>query len=540
MIAAGGVRVLKTAPKYSEYHRNLRYAFPMPEHGFTFGPFVLDADRGMLLRDGGPVPLGHRGLCLLAALLAADGRVVAKADLMEAAWPGKAVEESNLSVQIAGLRKLLGPSPAGTAWIATVPRVGYRLLRSLPETAPSSPPRMPRERVDRPIIAVLPFMNLSGHGEADYLADGVSEDIISSLARYNWFQVISRNASFAFKGTTAEPRLVLERLGARYVVAGSVRRGKGHIRISVRLADAVAGTELWSDRYDLALDEVFAIQDEIAERVASAIEPELLRTEASLAVAVHTGNVTAWDLVRQGTWHFHQVGRETHYKARELFRGACRLDPQLPEAHIWRARVSAGIIAYGWSDDPSADSAEGLKAGLLAVRLDERDPYAHYALAIISNYSDRIEQARRAAERATELHPGFALGHLVLGMAKLFGKYAAEAAASLRRGLALSPHDPQNFVWLILLAHAELLRGQSGAALDASLQSLKIRPDWRPGLEAAVCCRAALGQFEQASLHLREMAELAPPEGDVLAPLWRVNPDWRNRREALLRAAAGK
>ena len=103
----------------------------------------------------------------------------------------------------------------------------------------------------------------------------------------------------------------------------------------------------------MELTEAFAVQDAIAERVAGAIEPELLKTESLPAAARHPGNVTAWDLVRQGTWHFHHVRRDSHLKARDLFRQACKLDPELAEAHIWLARVSAGIVAYGWSDKPA-------------------------------------------------------------------------------------------------------------------------------------------------------------------------------------------
>lgn len=120
----------------------------------------------------------------------------------------------------------------------------------------------------------------------------------------------------------------------------------------------------------------FAIQDAIAERVAGIVEPELLQSEAVLASTRHTGNMTAWDLVRRGTWHFHRVNCETHSKARELFRQACKIDLHLPEAHLWCARVNAGIVAYGWSTNPAEDIREGTEAGILAVRLDERNPTA--------------------------------------------------------------------------------------------------------------------------------------------------------------------
>jgi hypothetical protein len=206
-------------------------------------------------------------------------------------------------------------------------------------------------------------------------------------------------------------------LGARYALHGSVRYSTQRLRISVQLIDTTVGAHLWAERYDLPLSDVFAIQDEIAERVVGAIEPELLKSESRLAVARHTGNMTAWDLVRQGMWHFHKVTREGHRTARELFRRACAIDPDLPEAHSWLGRVSAGIIAYGWSDDAIADGREGTNAATRAVALDPRDPYSYYALAIVSCYAGSANTAALAAQSAINLNSSFALGHLVLGMA---------------------------------------------------------------------------------------------------------------------------
>ena len=233
---------------------------------------------------------------------------------------------------------------------------------------PSVGPTLP----DKPSIAVLPFRNISGDPEQEYFADGISEDIISALASFRWFFVIARNSSFVYKDKPIEAKQVARELGVRYLLEGSVRKSSQGVRISVGLVDASTSTQIWAERYDRAMTEVFAIQDEIAERVAGAIEPELLKTESIPASARRTGNMTAWDLVRQGTWRFHQVTRPTHVQARELFREACRLDPHLPEAHIWRARVNVGLIAYGWSDDPAADRQEGLEAALRAIHLDEK------------------------------------------------------------------------------------------------------------------------------------------------------------------------
>jgi TolB-like protein len=507
---------------------------------FAFGPFVLDPRRGRLLREGRPVAVSSKGLQLLEALLGAPGRVLTKAELMRAAWGDTAVEESNLSVQIAALRKQLGPTVDGGDWIATIPRVGYRfvgLTAKEPMEGIGEPKMSGIDRGHGPSIAALPFANLSGDKEQEYLADGITEDIITALTRFRWLFVIARNSSFAYKHKSLDAKQIAQELGVEYLIEGSVRRSGQKIRISAQLVEATSGKHIWAERYDLEMTEVFAIQDEIAERVAGAIEPELLKTEGAQAAARHTGNVTAWDTVRRGTWHFHQVTQENHLKARELFRRATKLDPDLPEGHLWLGRVSNGIVAYGWSDDPAADLQEGLEAAMKAIQLDERNPYAHYALAIVSAYADRLEQSISAARKAITISPSFALGHLVHGMALLFSGRASEAIGPLEYGLRLSPYDPQNFAWFNILALARLFSGRTEAGLEAAARALQVRPNWWTSLEVLVCCYVALGKWDEARRFAQQMATVARQHGDMLAPLKAHNPAWKEQMTNALRRA---
>jgi TolB-like protein/DNA-binding winged helix-turn-helix (wHTH) protein len=511
----------------------------------AFGPFLLDMHRAALLRDGRSVAVGNKGLLLLQALLLSPGKAVDKTTLMEAAWPGTAVEESNLSVQIAALRKLLGPSEDGGEWIATVPRVGYRFVGPVsgPPLSVDVETLRPAEPVAQflgPSIAVLPFSILGGGGDKEYVADGITDDIITALTRFRWFRVIARNSSFAYKGRSVDARQIAQDLGVRYLLEGSVRHSPQRIRISAQLIDATSGSHVWAERYDLELADVFAIQDEIAERVAGAIEPELLKTESKLAASRHTGNMTAWDLVRRGAWHFHKVSQESHLKARDLFRQACAADPDLPEAHIWLARVSAGLVAYGWSQTPSTDIKEGTEAAAKAIYLDANDPYAHYAFAITSAHADAPKQAVLAAERAIQLSPSFALGHLVLGLARLYNGQALDAIAPLEHGLVLNPSDPQNFVWLGLLAWAQLFSGQADAALINANRALTLRPTWRGTFSALACCNVALDRMDEAHRCVVRMDELGMPgAGGDASPrgLGRLNPAWNEKIVQMLQRA---
>lgn len=507
---------------------------------FAFGPFLLDTARGTLTRDGAAVAVGQRGLRLLQALLDAGGQPVPKQALLRLAWPGLVVEDSNLTVQVAALRKLLGkPCDSAAEWIVTVPRLGYRLAGDVAVEDTQLAP-LAHGSVDhggRPSIAVLPFSHLGDDPSQEYLADGVTEALITTLTRFRWFSVTGRNASQVYKLRLVEGHhTAAHELGVRYVVEGSVRKSAARLRIAAQLVDARSGDCLWAEHYERAERDIFEIQDDIAQRVAGAIEPQLLDSVGSAAAQRGGRSMNGWELVARGSWHFHHVTPPSHDKARELFRQACRIDCELCEARSWLARVNAGFVAYGWSADAESDLREGLSAALEAVRLDAKNPYAHYALAIVSNYRDDFAQALRSADKAIELNPCFALGSLVRGMAALYSGDAPGAIRALERGLQLNRYDPQNLVWYNVLALAYLFDGKPGDALGRAAAALAVRPTWRAAMRTAAAASAAAGQWPQAAEWSRRAAA-APAASDALQPLWRCNPRWADDMRRLEHAA---
>jgi tetratricopeptide (TPR) repeat protein len=313
-----------------------------------------------------------------------------------------------------------------------------------------------------------------------------------------------------------------------------VRKAHTRLRISAQLVDAAGGHCLWADHYELPDSGVFEVQDAIAQKVAGAVEPELLKDMGS-AAGRRGPLLSSWDLVARGSSLFHHVTRPTHLKARDLFCQARQLDPELTEAHLWLGRVSAGLVAYEWADAPEKTLQEGQAAASQAVMLDEKNPYAHYALAIVSNYADDFELALRSAEKAIGLNPSFALAHLVHGMGSLYAGRSAEAVASLACGLRLNRYDPQNFVWCNLLAWAHLFGGEPAQGLQHAKMSLQIRPTWRPAMRAAAAACAALGRRGEATEWQRRWRETPALSGDALQPLWRCNPEWADEVERLLR-----
>jgi TolB-like protein len=512
---------------------------------YRFGPFRLDVDAEVLFRGTGVTGLGRRPVALLRVLLEHAGAPVSKDALIAAAWRGLAVEESNLPVQVAALRRVLAEEPGGENWIETLPRRGYRFVgpgvavqeeRDTPSASAAAEQASSHPTGEQPSIAVLPFVNLSGGADQQHFGDAVANDIITALTRFRWFFVVARQSSFAFRDSVTDVREIARQLGVRYVLEGSHRQVGERVRMTAQLIDAASGNNIWADRYERDLADIFAIQDDIADSVVGAIEPELLNREARLS-AIRAGDMTAWDFVRRGVWYFHHVAPDTHERARDLFRAAAKLEPRSPDPHIWLARVSGGILLWGWSHEPEAVRQEGLAAALTAISLDEKNPYAHYGLAITSCGASLLEQAERAAERAIALSPSFALAHLVHGMATLYLGKAHEAKSALQHGLRLNSHDPHNFVWFDLLALAHLFTGAIEPAVEAATQALKIRPAAHLTLEVMAICGAASGQMDDARECLAAARRLSAHPIAILAPLKVRNRQWCEVIERLLQKA---
>jgi TolB-like protein len=507
-----------------------------------FGPFRLDMSRRELRNGDKLATVGARALDILCVLVSARGEVVSKDEIMAKVWPGVVVEENNIQVHISALRKALAGGADGQAFLVTVPGRGYRFVGV--EADDQEPgPRLPDQPEhpslpDKPSIAVLPFVNLGGDVEQEYFADGIAEDIITALARFRWFFVIARNSSFTYKGRATDVKQVARELGVRYVLEGSVRRSANRVRISAQLIDASSATQIWGDRYDRELADIFAVQDEITEQVVGTIEPELLKAEGGRAVARSSGNLSAWDLIRQGTWHFHQLTEPTHQRALQLFREAARIAPDATEAQMWVSRGATGVVAYGWCSDPDATIRESLGAALSAVRRDEKDAYAHFALAMTHVFLGNLTEAVRATEKAVELSPSFALAHVGLGMGLLYCGKPEAAIEPLARGLRLNPFDPQNSHWFRIQALALFFSGHRELALAAAQRALKARPGLALTLETAAMCHAALGQMSEARACLEEMRHVPAPKGDPTAIMRSRNPQWAAEIAAQLRKAS--
>src|SRR5882762_3007720 len=351
---------------------------------FLFDNHALDIDRRELRRGSERIAVEPQVFDLLVYLVQNCDRVVSKDDLIASVWRGRIVSDSTLTSRINAARKAVGDSGEDQKLIRTIARKGLRFVGAVrtqpngtePAHAVGPPPEEIHEQSrpalplpDRPAIAVLPFINMSGDPEQEYFSDGISEDIITALSKLRWFFVIARNSSFIYKGKAVHMKQVAEELGVGYVIEGSVRKGGDRVRITAQLNDVATGSHVWAERYDRGLADVFAVQDEITEAIIAAIEPQLYAAENFRARRKPPENLDAWDLVMRALSHYWRVTPEDNLVTQVLLRKAIAIDPNYGQALGVLAVSHTFGINMGWADVatvlPAAD-----RAALAAIQAD--------------------------------------------------------------------------------------------------------------------------------------------------------------------------
>ncbi|ARQ59551.1 UNVERIFIED_ORG: TolB-like protein/Tfp pilus assembly protein PilF [Rhizobium etli] len=466
----------------------------------SFAPFLYDPRTGSLWREGKPVATGPRPAALLGLLLEAEGRVVTKADLMERAWPGLAVEEGNLTVQIAALRRLLGVRADGTDWIVTVPRVGYRLPRQ-DEAASAQPPT----------VAVLPFVNLGGDADQDYFADGVVTDIITALARFRSFSVVSRNSAFVYKGRSIDIREVAAQLGVRYVLEGSIRREGSQVRINVQLVDGVTAANLWADHFEDGIGGMFAFQDHITERVASTVEPTIEVAEIQRSRRDRPNSLAVYDLYLRALAAIIDESMENNAVAYGLLQQALAIEPENPMILSHAAWALEHRIAMGWPWLGRDDVAECVSLARRGLQHCGGDPrvMAHCGMALVQAGKD-YEGGMAVLEAAAAANPNDLFVAACSGTAALHCGDIDRALERLHRALRLGPRDPDARFSLTAIAMAELTRGNYEAAISYASRSLALNAHFDPTYWMLIAAHAHLGHINEARQFLHALEAIAP------------------------------
>jgi adenylate cyclase len=357
----------------------------------------------------------------------------------------------------------------------------------------------------RPSIAVLPFANMSGDPEQEYFADGISEDIITGLSKLHWFFVIARNSSFIYKGKSVDVKRVARELGVRYVLEGSVRKGGNRVRITAQLIDAATSNHIWADRYDGDLTDIFALQDEITEKVVAAIEPKLLEAEGIRSQNRSPEDLGAWDMMIQANSLFWRMTKTEGEAAIAMLKRAVERYPNYAPAHSTLAFMMLVSGYLGWRE-PLVKQAAAL--AVRAAELDNSDPWAHLALGYVSYTMRRTDEAVEEFQRAIDLNPNFAAAYGYLGLALALDGRSDQAIPQLEQAIRMSPHDPQNAAFNMALAVAHYLAGRYNEAIGFCRKALQERHGWTGAHRLYVASLAQAGQIDEAHRALQRLREL--------------------------------
>jgi TolB-like protein len=490
----------------------------------SFGDYEIDVERRELRRAKTPVHVEPQVFDLLVYLVQNRDRVVSKDDLIASVWGGRSISDSTLTSRINAARNAVGDSGAEKKLIRTIARKGLRFVGEVrtqpigaePADASGPPPDQVHEwsraalpLPDRPAIAVLPFVNMSGDSEQDYFSDGISEDIITALSKLRWFFVIARNSSFIYKGKAVHMKQIAEELGVGYVVEGSVRKGGDRVRITAQLNDVATGSHIWAERYDRSLADVFAVQDEITEAIVAAIEPQLYAAENFRAKRKPPESMDAWDLVMRALSHYWRVTRQDNVVAQALLEKAIAIDPSYGQAHGVLATSHTFGAHMGW-EDVAAATAVAERAALAAILADSEDPWAHQALGSVYLFKRRFDDSLAEFELALRLNPNFSLAQGYYGLALSYSGRWEEADAAARRALRLSPRDPFSAVYYGIAAYAQFSGRNYDEAIRLSREGIRQRGDFVGAHRVLTAAAGMTGQTEIASVALQELRRAQP------------------------------
>ncbi|MCP4620289.1 MAG: transcriptional regulator [Bradyrhizobium sp.] len=474
----------------------------MTREHLDFDLFRLDSAQRTVVHDGAALQLNGRAFDVLWALASAGGRMVSKNELISQIWPDQIVQENTLHVQISALRNFLRKTKIGDDLILTVPGRGYRLAasRNSRTTETASPTKL---------IAVLPFRNMSSDPDQGYFVDGMVEDIITGLARVRWFSVAGRNSTFAYRGRQIAPAQAAKELGARYILDGSIRKVGSRIRVAAELTDAETGVQLWGDRYDRVLEDIFALQDELTMNVVGAIEPRIRKAEIDRVRRRRPESLDAYDLVLRAMPYLHSYKATEIDAAKSLLKRALKLEPGYPAAHASLALCHHACFSWGGLREEDRRAAvEHAYAGS-ADATDDASALGICGFVLSLDGKDHATAAK-LFDRALALSRSDIFTLLFSSIAASWLGDADVAVERANHALKLSPFDPLNYLAFNAIGIAGISGGRYGDAHEAATRSIRINPGFCVSHSINVAALMGLGYQREAREAASRLLELDP------------------------------
>lgn len=490
-----------------------------------FGEFELLPDQRRLLRRGKPVILGARAYDLLVHLVRHRDRVVGKQELLEQVWPGLAVEEANLTVQVSALRRLLGAEA-----LSTIPGRGYRFVLPAEAAAPATAPAQPVPAT--PSIAVLPFADLGCGPGWHHVADGLVEDLITTLSHIAGLTVIARASSFCYRGREVDARQVGRELGVGHVLEGSVRTSAGRMRVTARLVDARSGAQVWAERYDRAIEDIFALQDELTLVLVTELQVRLADGEQARLRYASPRSVEAWGYWARGLACYRRavLTRAGMTPALMDWQKAAALDPRSAAIQAMLGMLYYLDARFGFWNDRAAAVGRGEEHVGRALSLDPHCADAQMVRGLLLLLQRRHDEAVEAARLSLDCGPRSAdvaaFASFVLANAGL----GQEAAARIDDAVRLCPIVPAFYWGHMGLAYREAGRTADGIAAFTRYQAASPGR----GVTDLVVINEQLGREDEARRWAAVLRDAFP---DFRIGAWRET-QFRRDREALEADAA--
>ena len=377
-----------------------------------------------------------------------------------------------------------------------------------PSIEPASVGRMAYPLPDKPSIAVLPFVNMSDDPKQEFFSDGMTEEIITALAKVPHLFVIARNSTFTYKGKPVNVQKVSEELGVRYVMEGSVRKAEDRVRITAQLIDALTGHHLWAERYDRGLKEIFAVQDEITMKIMTALQVKLTKGEEARMWAKGTNRLDAYLKVLEATENVLRVNKESNALARQLAKEAIHLDPQYASAYTILGATHMFDVWLGTSSSPKQSIAQAIELAQKAITIDESHGKARGLLGFLYTMTGQHEKGIVETEKAVTLDPNSDTAHNYLGLALRFGGRPNEAIPVIKKAIRLNPFAPSAYLFNLGLSY--LISGQYEEAIAECKKATTREPN---NLIAQVALTAAYGlsgRDEEARATASEVYRIDP------------------------------
>ena len=517
---------------------------------FRFANFEIDVARHELRHGGEVISIEPQVFDLLVHLVRNRNRIVSREELIDTVWKGRVISEATLSSRVSAARRAIGDNGDDQLFVRTHHKRGFRFVGEVQDAYKSftqdrrpvvtAPESRARDNVvapvltlpDKPSIAVLPFQNRSGDSIQEYFADGLTEDIITGLSRQRWFFVIARNSSFAFKDEPVDVRKVASELGVHYVLEGSVRKASSRVRVTAQLIDANKGVNLWADRYDRDLANIFELQDEITNRVIDSVGSQIIVAEAARVQRKPPQNIEAWDLVMRALPHMWRMSVEEQRLAQECLRQAITLDPEYAHAHALLGWTYLCMFNLDARMPIGEFTDKALESGERAVALDDQDHWGHFVLGLAHSRRRRPESAVMHLSKSVDLNPNFALGHAGLGYAYACGEQPERGLRSLEQAQRLSPCDPFLTIYAPIVRYMALFAlGQYEETVAVCRSLTALHPHHAGAWRLMTVSLGLLGKIDEAGEALSRTLALQPDlsSAHVVHDTVFVNPNDRAR-----------